>query len=84
VDLREPWERNLGQIPGKELHLPFSQFAQRQDELPREQELLLYCHIGIRSAMVLRKLQQSGFRARHLTGGIAAWLRETGQQERLY
>ncbi len=84
VDLREPWERNLGQIPGKELHLPFSQFAQRQDELPREQELLLYCHTGIQSAMALRQLQQGGREARHLTGGIAAWLRETGQQERLY
>jgi rhodanese-related sulfurtransferase len=34
--------------------------------------------------MALRQLQQGGREARHLTGGIAAWLRETGQQERLY
>ncbi|MDP6363954.1 MAG: molybdopterin-synthase adenylyltransferase MoeB [Candidatus Poseidoniia archaeon] len=84
VDLREPWERKLVLIPGEELHLPFKQLAQWQGELPRERELLLYCRTGIQSAMALRQLQQGGREARHLTGGIAAWLRETGQQERLY
>ncbi len=84
VDLRESWERQLVVIPGEGLHLPFKQLAQQQDELPRQRELLLYCHLGISSAVALRHLQLAGFRARHLTGGIAAWLRETGQQERLY
>jgi molybdopterin/thiamine biosynthesis adenylyltransferase/rhodanese-related sulfurtransferase len=84
VDLREPWERKLVLIPGEELHLPFKQLAQRQGELPRERELLLYCRTGVRSAMALRQLQQGGREARHLTGGIVAWLRETGQPELVY
>ena len=84
VDLREPWERKLVLIPGEELHLPFKQLAKRQAELPRERELLLYCRIGVRSAMALRQLQQGGREARHLAGGINAWLRETGQPELIY
>ena len=84
VDLREPWERKLVLIPGEELHLPFKQLAKRQAELPRERELLLYCRAGVRSAMALRQLQQGGREARHLAGGINAWLRETGQPELIY
>jgi adenylyltransferase/sulfurtransferase len=84
VDLREPWERKLVLIPGEELHLPFKQLAKRQAELPRERELLLYCRTGVRSAMALRQLQQGGREARHLAGGINAWLRETGQPELIY
>ena len=84
VDLREAWERELALIPGEELHLPFSQFEERRGELPRQRELLLYCHLGIRSAVAQKQLKQEGCRARHLAGGIEAWLRETGQRERLY
>ena len=84
VDLREPWERKVALIPGEELHLPFSKFAELQGELPRQRELLLYCHQGHRSAVALRQLQQDGRRARHLAGGIEAWLSETGQQELIY
>ena len=84
VDLRESWERELAHIPGEGLHLPFSQFEERKGELPRQRELLLYCHLGIRSAVALNLLQQEDYQTRHLVGGINAWLRETGQQERLY
>jgi rhodanese-related sulfurtransferase len=44
--------------------------------LDRDQELVLYCHHGVRSSMASEWLRLQGFRARSLAGGIDRWSRE--------
>jgi rhodanese-related sulfurtransferase len=45
-------------------------------ELQRDQEIVLYCRSGARSAKALEQLREAGFsRASHLRGGITAWSR---------
>lgn len=73
LDVREPWEAQLASIAGSVL-IPLGQLHDRLDELDRDAPVVVYCHTGVRSARALEWLEQAGFeRARHLTGGIAAW-----------
>lgn len=49
----------------------------RLGELDQEKEIVVFCHHGIRSAMVVEYLREQGFaRAVNLAGGIDAWSRE--------
>ncbi|MBA2528748.1 MAG: sulfurtransferase [Euzebyales bacterium] len=73
VDVREHWERGLAAIPCS-LHLPMGEIPTRLTELPRDRELVLYCHHGARSRQVAHFLSLHGFdRLSNLDGGIDAW-----------
>lgn len=73
LDVREPWEAELVQIPGSVL-IPMSLIPERMGELDSDAETVVYCHLGVRSARVLEYLEQNGFtEARHLTGGVDAY-----------
>ena len=49
----------------------------RIDEVPRDEEVVVYCKVGGRSAQVQQFLQSHGYdRVRNLTGGVMAWKRE--------
>jgi rhodanese-related sulfurtransferase len=75
LDVRESWELEIASVPGI-VHMPMGEVADRLDELNREQEVVVLCRSGRRSLEVARFLQQSGFRAVNLAGGILAWSRE--------
>ena len=78
VDVREPYEREIVAIDDSVL-VPMRSFADGSavDALPRDRPVVLYCHSGIRSARVLGLLQSLGFDdARHVAGGIEAWVAE--------
>lgn len=75
VDIREPWEREIGSIPG-DIHIPMNTVPQRAAELkvPEGGEVVLYCHAGLRSLMVAGFLEQNGVpQVASLSGGIDAW-----------
>lgn len=72
IDLREKHERGNGLIPGARL-LPGSELRRRADELPRDQELLLFCLNGDRSGEAARYLGHRGFSAWGLDGGFRTW-----------
>jgi len=74
VDVREPDEWAIAQLPGAEL-LPMSQFQQQGiEQLDPEDDIVLYCHHGIRSGRVQSYLNSKGFgHVKNLTGGIDAW-----------
>jgi rhodanese-related sulfurtransferase len=56
------------------LHIPLGQIIARFEELPADQELVVLCHHGIRSALVVNYLQKNGFEKVHnLEGGIHLW-----------
>lgn len=73
IDVREEWEHAITHLDGAEL-VPMSSIPSRVNALPREVELVVYCHHGTRSAMVADYLRASGFpRVLNLTGGIDRW-----------
>jgi rhodanese-related sulfurtransferase len=71
LDVREPLEWQYGHVPGA-LHIPLSHLAQRHTELP-DQQLLVVCTIGGRSAYAVAWLQQQGYQAVNLDGGMLDW-----------
>ena len=73
LDVREPWERELARLPGS-LDIPMGEIPQRLAELPRDREIVVMCHGGVRSMRVAQFLAQNGFsQLANLTGGIHAW-----------
>jgi rhodanese-related sulfurtransferase len=75
LDVREGWELGVASVPGI-LHIPMGEVATRLDEIDRNKEVVVLCRSGRRSMEVARFLQQSGFEAVNLAGGILAWSRD--------
>lgn len=75
LDIREHEERQFNRIEPS-LHIPMNEIPQRLKEIPRDREVVVYCHHGSRSAMVAAYLTQAGFeKVANLEGGIDAWSR---------
>jgi rhodanese-related sulfurtransferase len=72
LDVREPVEWQYGHIDGA-LHIPMNELPSRLDELPDEQ-LLVVCKVGARSARVVGWLVQQGRKAVNLDGGMLDWV----------
>jgi rhodanese-related sulfurtransferase len=73
IDVRDPEEFALCRLPGAELH-PADQIADWCRTLDRDQEILLYCHHGIRSLHAAMHLSAIGFKkVSHLRGGLDAY-----------
>jgi sulfur-carrier protein adenylyltransferase/sulfurtransferase len=73
VDVREPHEFQICQIPGSNL-MPLGEVPKRMHELNSADEIVVYCRSGMRSAQAVDFLMKSGFRKIHnLTGGVLAW-----------
>ena len=75
LDVRQPGEWAVGRIEQAVL-LPMGELAARQDELPTDKQIIVVCRSGNRSAMVTRALQQAGYDAANLDGGMQVWARE--------
>jgi adenylyltransferase/sulfurtransferase len=74
IDVRESDEWAFNRIPGAEL-IPLSQFQQRAvQELEPDEEIVLYCHHGMRSGRAQGFLKAQGYaNVLNLSGGIDAW-----------
>ena len=84
VDVREPWEWELCRLDGAR-HIPMGEIPVRYLELEPDDEVVVYCHVGQRSAMVVQYLRQQGFqKAVNLRGGIDAWARQVDPALRRY
>ena len=75
LDVREAWELEIASLPGV-LHIPMGEIADRLEELDARVETVVLCRSGRRSYDVARFLQQNGFNAVNLAGGILAWARD--------
>ena len=69
LDVRNPPELAVEQVPGA-LNIPLPELRARLGELPRDREILVFCRSGQRAYYVTRILQQNGFRARNVAGGM--------------
>jgi len=76
LDVREPNEYQINRIAGSTL-IPLGELPQRHQELLDADEVVLYCHHGIRSLDAAAWLRQQGVEgARSLAGGIERWAQE--------
>ncbi len=76
LDVRDEVEGQISQIPGATV-IPLGQLPTRLGELNREDEWVLFCRSGVRSAQAAEILLKAGYpRVESLRGGINAWARE--------
>jgi molybdopterin/thiamine biosynthesis adenylyltransferase/rhodanese-related sulfurtransferase len=74
VDVREPNEWQINRIPGAQL-IPLGEIPRRYAELDPEEELVMQCKVGGRSAKAADFLRSVGFKkVLNLTGGILEWI----------
>ena len=72
LDVREPVEWQHGRIDGA-VHIPITEIPDRATELPVDQQLLVVCKVGSRSAQVVGYLAQQGYDVVNLAGGLYDW-----------
>ncbi|WP_336923990.1 adenylyltransferase/sulfurtransferase MoeZ [Aquipuribacter sp. SD81] len=76
VDVREPDERDIVEIPGSVL-IPKGEFLSGAalERLPGDRQVVLHCKAGTRSAEALAVVKGAGFAdAVHVGGGVLAWV----------
>jgi rhodanese-related sulfurtransferase len=82
LDVREARELDICQLDGA-LHIPMAEIPPRVDDLPASHPLVVMCHHGARSQMIVNFLRDAGFgNAVNLDGGIEAWAREIDRSMR--
>jgi len=69
LDVRDPDEFSDGHAPGA-INIPLNGLRGSLGELPRDREILVYCHSGQRAYYATRILVQNGFAAKNISGGI--------------
>lgn len=72
LDVREPDEWEAGHAPGA-LHIPMGELQARQDEIPTDRRIVAVCRSGGRSSQVTAALDDAGYDAVNLAGGMQAW-----------
>ena len=73
LDVREPFEHAIARIAGAVL-VPMRDVATALDRIPREGDVIVHCHHGIRSRTVAELLRARGYaRVSNLAGGIDRW-----------
>lgn len=87
IDVREPQEFALARLAVGEL-IPMSLIPRelvRLKELAAERDLLVLCHHGVRSLLVVSWLREQGLENCYsVAGGIDRWSREVDPAVRLY
>ena len=76
VDVREPNEYEINQIPGSVL-IPKGEFltGDALGQLPQDKQIVLHCKTGVRSAEALAVVKGAGYAdAVHVGGGVVAWV----------
>jgi adenylyltransferase/sulfurtransferase len=72
LDVREPHEADISSMGA--VLIPKGVVRQRLNEIPRDIPVIVHCRTGVRSADVVRWLEEEGYtNAVNLAGGINAW-----------
>jgi molybdopterin/thiamine biosynthesis adenylyltransferase/rhodanese-related sulfurtransferase len=86
VDVREPNEYEINQIPGSVL-IPKGEFLNGTalEQLPSDRQIVMYCKTGVRSAETLAIVKGAGYAdAIHVGGGVAAWVNQVDPSQPSY
>jgi adenylyltransferase/sulfurtransferase len=86
VDVREPNEFEINQIPGAVL-IPKGEFLNGNAlaQLPDDKQIVLHCKTGVRSAEALAIVKGAGYAdAVHVGGGVVAWVNQIDPSQPSY
>jgi len=84
VDVREPNEYQINRIPGSEL-IPLGDIPKRYAELNKNDEIVVHCKMGGRSAKAADFLRSVGFtKVLNLKGGILDWVEKVDPSQPKY
>jgi len=86
VDVREPNEYEINQIPGSVL-IPKGEFLNGHalEQLPSDKQIVMHCKTGVRSAETLAIVKGAGYAdAVHVGGGVAAWVNQIDPSQPSY
>jgi rhodanese-related sulfurtransferase len=74
LDVREEDEWTAGHAPGAH-HLPMMDLPARLAEVPADEDVVVVCRVGARSAQVVAYLINQGWgNVRNLDGGMQDWV----------
>jgi adenylyltransferase/sulfurtransferase len=84
IDVREKDEFSVCEMGGT--LIPMSEIGFRWNEIPKDSRVIVHCRSGMRSANVIRFLQeQQGYsNLENLKGGILAWIEKFDQSQKAY
>lgn len=73
IDVREPYEFAIAEMGG--ILMPQDTVPERVDDIPRDRPVVVHCRSGVRSARIIRMLEdEHGYdNLLNLKGGILAW-----------
>ncbi len=74
LDVREQDEWDAGHAP-QAVHIPLGDLPNRVGELDPDARVLVVCHSGARSARATAWLNQGGYDAANVDGGMVDWAR---------
>jgi adenylyltransferase/sulfurtransferase len=86
VDVREPNEYEINQIPGSVL-IPKGEFLNGNalEQLPSDKQIVMHCKTGVRSAETLAIVKGAGYAdAVHVGGGVSAWVNQIDPSQPSY
>ena len=72
LDVRNKDEYKISKIENAKL-IPVNEIQERIKEIPKNKEIIIYCHHGTRSYHAAIFLKQTGYNAKSISGGIDAW-----------
>jgi rhodanese-related sulfurtransferase len=75
LDVREDDEWQAGHAPDA-VHIPLGDLAARLAEVPQDGEVYVVCRGGGRSARATAYLNQNGWDATNVAGGMKSWAAE--------
>ena len=79
LDVRECYERDICCIPSK--HIPLREISPLRITWPLQQEIIVFCKAGARSAQAAERLQSAGYtNISSLEGGILQWIADIDGQ----
>jgi rhodanese-related sulfurtransferase len=72
LDVREDDEWEAGHAP-QAIHIPLGELAERVAEVPQDGDVYVVCRAGGRSARATMYLNQNGWDAVNVAGGMQVW-----------
>ena len=75
LDVREPDEWEAGHAPGA-VHIPLGDLGERSSQVPSDQTVYVICRSGHRSGRATEALNNAGWQAVNVAGGMQRWAAE--------
>ena len=77
IDIRNTQEYASGHIQGSQ-NIPLNKLAKKLNKLPKQQPIVVVCRNGARGREAVDMLQNAGFKASNLVGGVMNWRKDGG------